>query len=401
MNGRITGSGFFLKVLIISILVMSLSSCSKKKSRNDTAAAGSTTASAEIACTSIKMTPTPTPAHLHEKQSILTGEWIDSSVIEKRPFAVMFNNIEFANPQSGISEADILYEALAEGGITRLMGIIGSISEDSPAADRLGSVRSARHYYVSIADEYDAIFVHFGETTYATKKMKELGIDHITGMYGAGVSAFYRDKTIKAPHNAFATLEGLNNAVAKAGYRTDYMDNYSTHFLFYEEDTPLCGDIPICSTIQKQLTVTDISSENSCNAGNVKSADRITLGFSDYQTPYFTYDLKTKTYLRFQFGGPHIDYNTGKQLSFKNIIIEYVEEKNKDKNGYQTIDFEDASGSGFYITDGQYVPITWTKNEKKRYMRYFDETGNELTVNPGKTYIAVYPLSRQKHLIIE
>ena len=99
----------------------------------------------------------------------------------RRPYAVMLNNHEIASPQSGTSEASILYEAIVEGGITRLMGVYEQFS-----TERIGSVRSARHYFVSFADEYDAIFVHFGETKYATAKIKELGIDNLSGLTGIG-----------------------------------------------------------------------------------------------------------------------------------------------------------------------------------------------------------------------
>lgn len=325
-------------------------------------------------------TPSPTPApdpYEGKKQSMLTGEWIPEEEKEYRPFAVMLNNIKVASPQSGIGQADIVYEALTEAGITRFLAIYSEIGEDTPAAERLGSVRSARHYFVSFADEYDAIFVHFGETTYAAKKMKKLGIDHITGMYGAGVASFYRDNTIKAPHNAFASLKGIRTGVERAGFRTEYEEGYESHFRFYAEDTAPYG------------------------AQDAQAADRLTLGFSAYMAPYFVYDPEAGVYARFQFDGEHTDYNTKEQLTFKNLIIQLVDEWNIDKNGYQTMDIEDAEGKGYYITNGVCVPVTWRKNESKRFMRYYDENGEELTINPGKTYIAVFPQSREKHIAIE
>lgn len=323
-------------------------------------------------------TPTPTPdLHEGEKQSMLTGEWILKETVEHRPYAVMLNNIKVASPQSGIGQADIVYEALTEAGITRFLAIFSEIGEDTPAAARLGSVRSARHYFVSFADEYDAIFVHFGETTYATKKMKKLGIDHITGMYGAGVASFYRDKSIKAPHNAFASLDGIRTGVARAGFRTEYEEGYQAHFRFYAEDTTLSG------------------------GKDAVAANRLTLGFSAYMAPYFIYNAEEGLYARYQFDGEHIDYNTGGQLKFKNLIIQFVDEWNIDKNGYQTMDIEDAQGSGYYITNGICVPVTWKKKESTRFMRYYDGDGEELTINPGKTYIAIFPQNREKHITIE
>ncbi len=336
---------------------------------------------AATATTAPTQTPTPTPSpeptpdlYLGKKQSMLTGEWIPEETVEMRPYAVILNNIKVASPQSGVADAEILYEILTEAGITRLMGIYDSIDPESSTAERLGSVRSARHYFVSIADEYDAIFVHFGETTYATKKMKALGIDHITGMYGSGVSSFYRDKTIKAPHNAFASLAGIEKGIKNGKIRTEYEEGYEGHFKFYKEDTVL---------------------------ENAAPATKVTLGFSSYTAPYFLYDETKQLYLRYQFGEAHTDYNTGEQLAYKNMIVQFVKEWNIDKNGYQTMEIEEAEGKGYYITNGGMIPITWEKSESKRWMRYFTEDGEELVINPGNTYIAVFPSHRSDKFVAE
>ena len=102
-------------------------------------------------------------------KSELTGKYIKPSVAKKRPYAIMINNIEYAfRNQKGTSKADIIYEALAEGGITRMMAVY----EDVSKVKKIGSVRSARHYYVQFAKEWDAIFCHFGHTKYAVSKIK-------------------------------------------------------------------------------------------------------------------------------------------------------------------------------------------------------------------------------------
>jgi hypothetical protein len=322
----------------------------------------------------IEATPTIDPLEQGLVRSKITGEWVTKEVAESRPYAVMINNIIYANPQSGTSDADILYEAIVEGGITRLMGIFEGIDPNSLTAKRLGSVRSARHYFVSFADEYDAIFVHYGQTSYAIKKINELGIDTISGMAGVGVNSFYRDKNIEAPHNAFTSLKGLESAVKKGKYRTTYEEGYEAHYSFYEEDTDL---------------------------NTTQTAIKITLKFSKQITPVLTYDKETKEYLRFQYNGEHIDYNTKKQLSFKNVIVQFVKEWNIDKNGYQTMELDNATGEGYYITNGKVMNITWKKDESTRIMRYYDENGDELTINPGKTYIAIFPNNRVNDVAIE
>lgn len=321
-------------------------------------------------------TPTPEPTQIPEgmMRSHLTGEWIEEDYGNQRPFAVMFNNISLASPQSGIGEADILYEALVEAGITRLMAIYDTIYPDSPAAKRLGSIRSARHYFVSIASEYDAIYVHFGGTSYADRKIKSLGTDYLSGTGGYGTSSFYRDNSIKAPHNAFASLDGINTGIERGKMRTELKDDYDNHFSFYEEDTELSGG---------------------------ESAEKITIPFSGSMQPYFEYNTDKKTYTRYQFDKVHTDFNTGEELAFKNIIIQFVKEWDIDKNGYQTMDLEDAKGDGFYITNGKVVPITWKKNESTYFMKYYDMDGTELIINTGKTYIAVFPSHRIEKLEIE
>ncbi len=310
----------------------------------------------------------PEENHDGEMKSYLTGLWVPEEVGKKRPWAIQFNNLKLVGNQSGIGQADIVYECLAEGGITRLLGI-----GENYAGDRFGSVRSSRHYFVSILDEYDAIYIHYGKTKYATSKMEKLGIDHMDGTV-MDSTVFYRDKSIKAPHNAFTSVKGIEAGIKKKGFRTEYKEGYEPHYTFYNEDTQLSGG-------------TD--------------ANKVSLKFSGYASPYFTYNAEEKLYNRFQYGKEHIDSVTGKQLTFKNIIIQFVKEWNIDKNGYQTMDIEDASGTGFYITNGKAVPITWKKKEADSWMRYYDEKGNELTINPGKTYITLFPKDRPGDAAIE
>lgn len=308
--------------------------------------------------------PAPT-ADLHEgkEKSLLTGKYVSKKKAKRRPYAVMINNIGYAaRYHSGISQASILYEAKVEGGITRLMGIF-----ESPDLEKLGSVRSARHYYVSVASEYDAVFVHFGHTKFALSKIDKLGVDNLSGLSGYGGRVFYRDNAISAPHNAFTSTKGLETGMKTLKYRKNYKKNFKGHFNFYDEDT-------------------DLSSG--------KKADKVTVQFSGYASPYFVYDKDKKVYKRYQYGGKHIDTANNKQLAFKNLIIQYVDDEPivpGHPKDYRTINFENASGKGMYITNGKAVKITWKKNESKKIMKYYAADGSELTINPGKTYVALFP----------
>lgn len=306
--------------------------------------------------------------HEGEMRSFLSGLWVPEEIGTKRPLAIQFSNFETVSDQWGISQADIVYETMVEGGITRLLGI-----GENYSGDRIGSVRSSRHYFASFADEYDAIYIHYGKTKYAVTKLKELGIDNLDGETGIGTTVFYRDKSMKAPHNAFAGMEGINKGIQEKDYETEYSSGYGPHFTFYEEDTDLTG----------------------------QNVNRLDVKFSGYIAPYFEYNGSDKLYYRYQFGEVHKDSNTGKQLAFKNIIVQFVKEWDIDKNDYQTMDLEDAEGKGYYITNGRIVKITWKKNEKSSWMRYYDESGLELTINPGKTYIAIFPDNRTKNVVIK
>lgn len=316
--------------------------------------------------------PTTTPVdegHPGEMRSYLTGLWVPETYGKNRPYAIQFSNFKKVSNQSGIMEADIVYEALVEGGITRLLGI-----GENYTGSRIGSIRSSRHYFASIADEYDAIYIHYGKTKYAKSKLKQLAINNLDGETGIGSKVFYRDKSIAAPHNAFTSKERILEGIKSKGYRTEYVDGYKPHFSFNLENViPVSGD----------------------------KADKVTIKYSSYISPYFVYNSSDNLYYRYQFKNEHKDTVTDKQLTFTNIIIQFVKEWDIDKNDYQTMDLEDAQGDGYYITQGFKVPITWRKKESDRWMRYYDQNGNELSINPGKTYISLFPNNSIKKVVIE
>lgn len=319
-------------------------------------------------------TPAPTPEPTRDPnegkvRSVLTGEYISKKTAKQRPFAVIINNIEYANiHQEGTSKLDIVYEALAEGGITRMLGVF----QGTDKIKRLGSVRSARHYFVSFASEWDAVFCHFGQTSYAISKIEELGINNLSGLSAIGGVVYKRDLSLKPPHNVFTSGKKMLQGAKKLGYSTKFRaDKMAKHFDFYEEDT-------------------DLASEDDTNY--------VYLPFSDYSTCYLKYDKKTKEYKKFEYKKKHLDHKNNKQLSFKNVIIQLVKEKNIDRNGYQHLFLHKRRGEGYYITNGKRMKIKWRKSEPEGKMCYYDMDGNVLTINPGKTYIAAYPTSRKKQL---
>lgn len=317
-------------------------------------------------------TPEPTPVPTEDPnagkvRSVLTGEYISKKTAKQRPFAVMINNIEYANlRQVGTSKLDVVYEALAEGGITRMLGVF----QGTEKIRRLGSVRSARHYYVSFASEWNAIYCHFGQTRYAISKMKDLKTDNLSGLSAIGGVVYWRGSDAKAPHNVYTSGEKMLKGAKKLGYSTKMKEGkMAKHFNFYEEDTDILSD---------------------------DAATYVNLPFSTYSTSYLVYDKKSREYKKYEYRTKHKDHANNKQLSFKNILIQLVEEKNIDRNGYQHLFLHKVKGEGYYITNGKRMKIRWRKNEEEGTMCYYDMDGNVLNINAGKTYIAAYPTSRKK-----
>ena len=297
--------------------------------------------------------------------SLLTGEMIDEKVAKNRIIACMINNIDVAMPQSGIGNADIVYECVVEGGITRLMGIF----QDYKKLTKLGPVRSARHYYVDIANEYDAIYTHFGQTKYATSEIKAIGIDTLSGLSALGGTVFYRDSARVAPHNAYTSGKGIKAGIKKSKY----------------EKENILTDSRFDFNLEQQ----------SLEDENAKKANKVTLRMNDYSKPWFEYNKKKGTYYRWQYGNKHIDDQTGKQLSYENIIIQFANYSDIDHNGYQDIDLV-SSGKGYYVTEGKYIPIKWSKKSKNKMTNFYTMDGQDLKVNPGKTWISVFPVANKK-----
>lgn len=307
-------------------------------------------------------------------KSRLTGLWIPEETAIYRPYAIMINNIKVASPQSGLSAADILYEALVEYGITRFMAVFEAQDAMADTTSRIGSVRSARHYYVNLANELDAIYVHFGGTSYASDEIADAHVDEVDGIKGGLANwAFARDENIQSPHNVFLNFSIMLNEVFNSSLRSEWEHPEDKFFQFYEEDvTPMNG----------------------------QKAEKVTIQFSQSVRPYFVYDADNREYTRYQFGVLHQDANNDQPLVFKNIIIQYVKHT-EISNGYLDLELENAEGDGYYVTNGVAVPIVWKRNETANECHYYDQSGNRLEINVGKTYIAIYPDDYRGGVIFE
>ncbi len=352
-----------LAALTVATLSM-LTGCGKKEE-------ATTSTSAPVA-EDTTATEAVVPGHEGQIQHPLTGEWIDeASYDNKRPITVMINNLKPAIPQAGVEKADIIYEVLVEGGITRLLGVFSDYS----GLEKIGPIRSARHYYVKMALEYDSIYVHVGHSTYAVTELEESKIDHIDGTKGIGNVFCFRTKDRKAPHNCYSSSEKIDAAFAQEGFQLTHKDTYnSAKFAFNAEDTDLAD-------------------------GTV--ANKITTAYNSSRKPWFEYNATDKLYYRFQYGDKHIDELTGNQLAFKNLIVQFAPHSVLDaKKDLQEIDLV-GTGEGFYASNGKIIPITWKKETDRGITQYFTADGEQLKMNPGKTFITIFKDTQKSDIIVE
>jgi hypothetical protein len=286
--------------------------------------------------------------------SYLTGEMKDVNVANRRPVAFMMSNDKAARPQYGINRAGVVYEAPIEGEMNRFM----SIMEEYDDLPRIGSSRSMRTYYTYFAHEWDAITVHYGQSTFAKPYLKNN--DDVNGIESIGYGAFYRTSDKRSPHNAYTSGEKLNAAIAKFGYRETYDPSYNGHFKFSAPD--------------KQLVP-----ENSMDAFTVQP------GYW-YNKPQFDFNRDDGLYYRSQYGVPHMG-DEG-QIAVKNIILQYAAIGNYATTDYLDINVHDDS-YGFYITNGKAIPVTVKKDGEFGLTKFFDQQGKEITLNTGKTWICI------------
>lgn len=286
-----------------------------------------------------------------------------------RPYAVMINNHKAARPTAGLQDAYLVYEIVVEGGITRYLALYKDVE-----VEKIGSVRSSRHYYLDYAMENDAIYTHFGWSDVAKEQISSLGIHNINGYTTEG-NAFWRDTTLgrATEHTAFTSTQKIAASVQKRGYRTeankDLLLNYSADEI-------------------------DLSTKD----GAIK-ADKVSIPYSGYQTASYQYDANKKVYIRSSAGKVDTDLVTGNPITVKNIITYQVEDISYNGDAKLRDLKNIGSGTGYYISNGYAVPITWEKTSRQAQTVYKYQDGTEITVNDGNTFIQIQP--KNKKLTIE
>lgn len=336
----------------------------------------------------ISLTPVPVPTVSPDEEPVsqpngpqnpLTGLPMESEEeVNARPVAIMLNNLREAMPQQGQSQADIIYECLEEGGITRMMGVYQSIK----GVDSVGSIRSARSYYLQLALGHDAIFIHAGgsdaagvEDAYG--KIKEWGVTSLDGVRGPYMSTtqegglMWRDatrrKTMSREHTVITTGAMMEKVLPSLDIRHDHEEGWAYEMDFADDGTP----------------------QNGIDTSTIKVV------YSQYKTGIFKYNSESKLYMIEQYGQPYIDGNTKEQVGVTNVVVLKAHRGYTGNSyGHVTIDLA-SGGTGYYACGGKLIDLLWEKNYPSGQFHYTDLDGNPIAFGRGKTYVNIIPTDQK------
>ncbi|WP_108672457.1 DUF3048 domain-containing protein [Peribacillus acanthi] len=278
-----------------------------------------------------------------------------NEVSNQRAVTVMVNNHPKARPQSGISKADIVYEMLAEGEVTRFLAVF-----QSEKPDRIGPVRSARDYYIELAKGLNGVYICHGYSPEAKAMLDSGFIENLNGIVYDG-TLFKRDKSRKAPHNSYITFENIEKGAEKNGFN---MEQAPGTFPFLTED---------------EMAVLN---------GEKGEAVSISYGSQTFNVRY-EFNEATSTYHRFSKGEQTIDKETGDPIQLKNVFIIEAPHKIVDKYGRRDINLE-SGGNGYLLQEGKWNAVQW---ENKNGLIIPVKDGKDVGFIPGKTWVNIIPQS--------
>ncbi len=278
----------------------------------------------------------------------------DEEVTTRRPVAVMINNLNIAQKvQTGLAQADIVYETEVEGGITRLMAVFQDITKVS----KFGTVRSARYPYVDLAMGHNAIYVHHGQDEkYCKPHLKDT--QAFTLSEG---NAGQRDKNgLASEHTLYGRGDDLWQWFkTKTKFDLD-LDRVVTWQSFAKEDESLSFD---------------------------GVANTVSVPFSTSYKTVFKYDSESKKYVRYFKDTKRLDYVTGEAEYFKNVFVLLTDITNYPDGYHRKVDL--TSGEGWYCVNGTYMPILWSKGNSSDSFKFTDQNGQTLTVNQGNSWVCI------------
>ncbi len=291
--------------------------------------------------------PAPKPEPPKPITSTLTGLEIADAAINQRPVtAVMIENSMDARPQAGLNQAGVVFEAIAEGGITRFL----TLFQDSEP-DYIGPVRSVRPYYVQWAAGFDAAIAHVGGSGDALRMLREENVaKDLDQFFNPG--PFRRVSNRVAPHNVYSNIASLRELQNQKGFTSSYKG-----FARKAE----------AKSAAPNATAIDF---------NISGA---------IYNPHYDYDAATNSYKRSEGGQPHTDEKSGQQLSPKVVIAMVMQQGRNDiYTTYNAV----GNGDAFVFQDGALTKATWSKTDNKEPLIFKDINGNELKLNPGQTWIS-------------
>lgn len=358
-----------LLALTLLALSFSLTACGKDKPSEEV----SGTVDAEVVTDDSESAEDEPEVREGMYRSELTNEWIDEDLKNQRPIAVMVDNEIIALPHYGLTQADIVYEMMnstANGKITRLMAIV----KDWESLEQFGSIRSARPTNFLLAAEWNAVLVHDGGPFYID--------DYVAQPYTNNMSGgFSRVKNGKpTEYTEYICTGDLEKQFKSYGYSKEYNEYYEgEHYNFASESNPI-----------------DLSEDSSSIAAN-----EIALPFPHNKST-LTYDEETQLYYYSEYGDKHLDpQNDNAQLAFKNVLLQDCNYQEFDEHGYMMFYIINKARSGYYITNGHAIPVTWQKDTATGATHYYTADGEEITLNTGKTYIGIVPDEDWDDLVIE
>lgn len=284
----------------------------------------------------------------------LTGlSGIAADKVSTRPVAVMINNINIAQPvQAGINDADIVYETEVEGGITRLMAVF----QDVTKAEKIGTVRSARYVYVDLAMGHNAIYVHHGQDPiYCAPHLKDTD-DYTVGTNNSGVRV---SNGLATEHTLYAYGAKMWDDLVATGHKT--------------ENT---GAAPWQKFADENKAVKFEGAGNS-----------VSIAFSTSYKTVFNYDATTGKYIRSSGTTVRKDYYTKQDQSFKNVFVLMTTISDYQDHKHRNINL--TSGTGYYLVNGTYTEIKWSKGSASSPLTFTDMNGNPLEVNAGNSYVGI------------
>lgn len=285
-----------------------------------------------------------------------SGEQVEHKVTN-RPVLVTINNQVEARPQSGLASADVIYEMLAEGDVTRLLALF-----QSEIPETAGPIRSARSYFIDLAEGLDAFYIAHGYSPEAKQMLAEKVVDNINGMAYDG-TLFYRSKDRKAPHNSYMSGENFDISMEKVGASTLYTKKVS--YAFYDD-------------------------QESVKIGNAATTLKVNYSSMESFNSTYTYSTDAGTYERSNGNTITTDLITNEPVQVSNVLMLEMKHSFVDSYGRRDIDLT-SGGKAYVAQQGSIREVKW-KNQDGLLVA-IESDGSQVKLMPGLTWVHFIPTS--------